>query len=120
LSRGTIVIDRSRERAAFYNLSVWQPFRRVIRPISTIVGAQVTKHQRGASRPAYGIVIHLFQGDPIRFACRSRAIAMAVLEALYAHFPVEMRSCGRYERHGATHNTESDARPLWSAKTARS
>jgi hypothetical protein len=120
LSRGAVVIDRPRERAVFYNLSLWQPVWRVIRPLSTIVGAQISKRQRGTNLPAYGIVIRLFQGDPIRIACRSRAHAIAVLDALHAHFPVEMRTSGRYAPQDAAQDDESGISAQWACTAPHS
>jgi hypothetical protein len=60
-----------------------------------IVGAQITKQQRAAKSPAYGVMVHLFKGDPVRFFCRSRQMAIAVHNALHTQLPVEMRSSAR-------------------------
>ena len=111
LSLGCIAIDRYRDRAVFYNLSLLRPFWRTVQPLSMIVGAQIIKRERGNRQPAYGVVMHLFKGPSIRFACRSRAVAQATLEALHRHLPVEMRSSGRAQPIFAVQDNQNSALP---------
>ena len=89
LSLTRITVDRLGDRAIFLTLGLTIPSVRIISPLSMIVGAQVIKGDQ--SEPDYSIKVRLYEGNHIRFACRTRAIAMATYQALRHHLPVETR-----------------------------
>jgi hypothetical protein len=100
-----IRIDRNRDRAIFCTLGLALPSWRVISPLSLIVGAQISKQKRAGQRQGYGIAVRLFQGKPIRFACRSRTVATATMQALQQQLHVETRSSSPAKLYSDSENT---------------
>jgi hypothetical protein len=82
-------VNWAHDRAVLHGFGLFLPVRRVIAPLSLIAGIQVVKHQREEGKAEYGIAVRLHKGEHIKFSCRSRDQAMAIMRKTTRYLGLE-------------------------------